>query len=78
MTLAPQKRERRAVVFGIDGVRADVLKAARTPVIDDIISKGCFTTFEFDAVTRAISGPGWATVATGVPYLFRPGPGSWR
>lgn len=62
----PANGTKRVVVFALDGVRVDVLRQARTPVIDELASNGCFLTFDFDGGTRAISGPGWSTVATGV------------
>lgn len=58
---------RRVVVFGIDGVRADVLEAVNTPAIDAIARSGFYTTFPFDLGADPISGPGWGSIATGVP-----------
>ncbi len=57
------------VVFvGIDGLRPDGLEAAETPNLDRLF--GLFGTIEDDARIQAtgdsISGPGWASIMTGV------------
>lgn len=53
------------VVFGVDGVRTDTLRAAHTPRIDEIEAAGLFSEFELSPDAPTMSGPTWATVATG-------------
>ncbi len=53
------------VVFGVDGVRTDTLRAAHTPRIDAIEAAGLFSEFELSTDAPTMSGPTWATVATG-------------
>lgn len=53
------------VVFGVDGVRTDSLRAAETPRIDAIEAAGLFSEFELSTEAATVSGPTWATVATG-------------
>jgi len=59
--------KRRALLIGVDGMRADAFIKAHTPAMDRIAAKGAFT---FDARTqlrgRTLSGPGWASILTGV------------
>jgi predicted AlkP superfamily pyrophosphatase or phosphodiesterase len=57
---------RRVLVFGIDGVRLDTLKAANTPHLDSIVEGGGLHPVWIDDATPTWSGPCWATVATGV------------
>ncbi|SDS48400.1 alkaline phosphatase family protein [Actinopolymorpha singaporensis] len=57
---------RRAVVFGMDGVRFDVLRRAHTPHLDAIAADGFLAPIQVDPSGPTISGPVWATVATGV------------
>ncbi|WP_067478715.1 alkaline phosphatase family protein [Actinomadura hibisca] len=64
MTERPRDR---VIVFGVDGVRYDTLLAARTPAIDTIAAEGFLAPVRVDDVAQPISGPGWTTVATGVP-----------
>lgn len=56
---------KRIVVFGVDGVRTDALRAASTPRIDKIEGAGMFSEFELSLDAPTMSGPTWATVATG-------------
>jgi len=53
------------VVFGVDGVRTDALAAARTPVIEEVAARGFYSEFELSEDAPTMSGPTWATVATG-------------
>jgi arylsulfatase A-like enzyme len=53
------------IVFGVDGVRTDSLRAAHTPRIDAIEQSGCLSEFELSTDAATMSGPTWATVATG-------------
>ncbi|MEW4489409.1 alkaline phosphatase family protein [Thalassoglobus sp. JC818] len=62
---------RRALLIGIDGLRADALKAAKTPHIDALIESGAFTENtqilgERYQENDTISGPGWSSFLTGV------------
>lgn len=54
------------VVFGVDGVRYDTLREARTPTLDAIAGDGFIGSFRVNDAAPTISGPGWATIATGV------------
>ncbi len=56
----------KVVVFGIDGVRLDTLAQAHTPHVDAIAADGFFTKTRIRDVNPTISGPCWATIATGV------------
>lgn len=56
----------RVIVFGIDGVRFDTLQSARTPHIDAIAAAGSLVPVRIREVNPTISGPCWATIATGV------------
>jgi predicted AlkP superfamily pyrophosphatase or phosphodiesterase len=56
----------RVLVIGIDGVRLDVLRTARTPHLDAIAAKGFLAPVRIDDATPTWSGPCWATIATGV------------
>ncbi len=68
---APETKDLRALVIGIDGCRFDALQAANTPHLDSLMADGCF-----DADTQilgeryqrndTISGPGWSSILTGV------------
>lgn len=55
----------KVLVFGIDGVRPDVLEEVSTPNLDALAAAGSFSP---EAVTRAptVSGPGWSSMLTGV------------
>lgn len=57
---------RRVVVFGVDGVRYDTLRAARTPVLDGVAAAGFLAPVRVNGLNPTISGPNWATIATGV------------
>jgi len=57
----------RALVIGIDGLRADALARAKVPALDALRAQGLSTVAartQLDA--PALSGPGWATVLSGV------------
>ncbi|MGH8876929.1 MAG: alkaline phosphatase family protein [Stackebrandtia sp.] len=56
----------KVVVFGIDGVRLDALRTANTPRLDAIAAAGFLTAIRVPDVNPTISGPCWATIATGV------------
>ncbi len=57
--------ERKVLIVGIDGVRADSLLAASTPNIDAIIADGAVD-WSCQAEDITISGPGWSSILTGV------------
>ena len=56
---------KKVLIIGIDGLRAEALSEARTPNLDRLIARGCYTD---RARTREItvSGPGWSSMLTGV------------
>ncbi|MHA7271185.1 alkaline phosphatase family protein [Arthrobacter sp. HLT1-20] len=54
------------LVVGIDGIRHDSLLAAHTPVIDGLAAAGVLLPVRVHEKNLTISGPVWATVATGV------------
>ncbi|MGI5170199.1 alkaline phosphatase family protein [Spirillospora sp. CA-253888] len=56
----------RVVVFGVDGVRHDTLLRACTPAIDAVAAGGFLAPVRVDDAAQPISGPGWATIVTGV------------
>ncbi|MFJ5231764.1 alkaline phosphatase family protein [Kitasatospora sp. NPDC088391] len=57
---------RRVLVVGIDGVRLDLLPSLRTPHLDAVAAAGFLAPVEVDDATPTMSGPCWATIATGV------------
>ncbi len=56
----------KALVIGLDGVRADALAAADTPEMDALMATGAWT---LDGTTQltgpTVSGPGWTSILTG-------------
>ena len=64
---APTTRKRKVLVIGIDGVRPDALRTAKTPAIDFLTRRAAHS---FNAHTqlkgKTRSGPGWASILTGV------------
>jgi hypothetical protein len=59
--------KRKVLFIGIDGVRADALQQANTPVIDSLVATG-FYTFDSWHTGITVSGPSWSTMLTGVNY----------
>ncbi|MDH6141926.1 putative AlkP superfamily pyrophosphatase or phosphodiesterase [Kitasatospora sp. GP30] len=57
---------RRVLVVGIDGVRLDLLPELNTPHLDAVAAAGFLAPVEVDDATPTMSGPCWATIATGV------------
>lgn len=55
----------KVIIFGLDGVRPDALKAANTPIMDALAANG---TYSWDALNEGTtsSGPGWSNILTGV------------
>ncbi|SEK89758.1 alkaline phosphatase family protein [Streptacidiphilus jiangxiensis] len=62
----PHARARRVLVVGIDGVRLDLLGELDTPRLDEIAAAGFLAPVLIDPGTPTMSGPCWATIATGV------------
>ena len=61
----------RVLVIGIDGLRPDALRAARTKNLDSLIDQGCFSNTTQILGDRyrendTVSGPGWSSFLTGV------------
>lgn len=56
----------RVLVMGWDGVHYDELVLASTPSLDRVASQGFLRPVRVDERNPTISGPVWATVATGV------------
>lgn len=56
----------KVVVFGVDGVRLDVLRQAHTPHLDAVSQAGFLAEVRIPDVNPTVSGPCWATVASGV------------
>ncbi len=54
------------LVVGIDGVRLDLLAELDTPHLDELADAGFLAPVEIDEATPTMSGPCWATIATGV------------
>jgi arylsulfatase A-like enzyme len=57
---------RRVLVIGVDGVRLDSLRRAPTPHLDSIAAAGFLAPVTTERSAPTLSGPCWATVATGV------------
>ncbi|MDH6127122.1 alkaline phosphatase family protein [Kitasatospora sp. GP82] len=57
---------RRVLVVGIDGVRLDLLPELHTPHLDSVAAAGFLAPVQVDEATPTMSGPCWATIATGV------------
>jgi len=56
-----------ALIIGIDGVRPDALEAAQTPYLDLLFRGGASSTTAHTQLTaQTKSGPGWASILTGV------------
>ena len=61
-----RQRSRHVVVFGVDGVRFDTVRQVRTPHLDAVAAAGFLAPVQVNAAGPTISGPSWATVASGV------------
>ncbi len=58
---------RRAMVIGIDGLKPDAVAVADTPWLDLLGTQGAYTDAATTQLTTAtVSGPGWASILTGV------------
>lgn len=57
------------LLIGLDGVSPEGFQYASTPVMDDLISKGCLS-LKTRAVLPTVSAPNWATI------LWGTGPGT--
>jgi hypothetical protein len=60
-------QERKVLILGIDGVRADALQIAKTPHLDSLAANGTFT-YNAWCLGITVSGPSWSTIMTGVWY----------
>lgn len=60
--------EDKVLVVGMDGLRHDVIDAARAPHLKSTMANGTYGTslLYADPMAAASSGPGWSTIATGV------------
>ena len=60
--------EKKLLLIGIDGCRSDALHIANTPNIDNLIENGVLIPNAFCSINgqSTKSGPGWATLLTGV------------
>lgn len=56
----------KVVVVGMDGVRLDTLRSATTPGLDSLQQQGFLRAVRVNDAGITISGPGWATITTGV------------
>ncbi len=71
VSLAAGPKTGRVLIIGMDGTRPDALAKAKTPHIDQLITKGAFTDTaqilgeRYDK-NNTISGPGWSSILTGV------------
>ena len=67
--LEPQEpepaRPSRVLLVGIDGLRPDAIKRSKTPYLDALAKRGAFH-LDGRAGDITLSGPGWASVLTGV------------
>jgi len=66
-----EERTKRVLVIGIDGLRPDALKVAKTPNIDTLIEQGTYASNTDIVAPRptksdTISGPGWSNLLCGV------------
>ncbi|MBK7031369.1 MAG: alkaline phosphatase family protein [Bacteroidales bacterium] len=52
------------LLIGLDGVSSEGFQYALTPVMDDLISKGCLS-LKTRAVLPTVSAPNWATILSG-------------
>ena len=55
----------KVLLIGIDGCRPDALRKAKTPSLDGLIRQGAYS-FEAQTGDITVSGPGWASLLTGV------------
>src|SRR6266446_5697792 len=62
---AGEPARNKVLVIGIDGCRPDALLQAKTPHLHALIDAGAYS-FEGQTGDVTISGPGWASLLTGV------------
>lgn len=65
-TVVVVNKEPHVLIVGIDGVRYDSLLSAPTPAVDRVAANGFLLPVRVHQKNATISGPVWATVATGV------------
>lgn len=70
MNIRETLHEQHVLVVGFDGVRYDSLVEAETPVLDGLAANGALLPVQVHQKNYTVSGPVWATVATGV-YMDR-------
>jgi len=58
---------KKILLIGMDGCRADALGIANTPVLDQVIAEG-YSCMDARTIVPTMSGPGWASMLTGVWY----------
>ena len=58
---------KKILLIGMDGCRSDALQIANTPNLDQVIQEG-FSCLEARTIPPTMSGPGWASMLTGVWY----------
>lgn len=64
---APEDGERHVLVIGIDGCRPDAIALADAPTFDALTALGRSTyTASTQLTTATVSGPGWASILSGV------------
>lgn len=61
---AQQDPAKRVILIGIDGVSAEALQYAQTPVINNLINQGVIS-LKTRGVMPTVSAPNWATILTG-------------
>jgi predicted AlkP superfamily pyrophosphatase or phosphodiesterase len=60
-------RTKHVVLIGLDGLRADSLLTAQTPIFDTLISNGAYTLEAISSLGQpTASGPSWSSILTGV------------
>ncbi|MCH2022985.1 MAG: alkaline phosphatase family protein [Saprospiraceae bacterium] len=59
--------QKKILLIGMDGCRADALKIGSTPNLDKIIAKS-YSCFNARTIVPTMSGPGWSSMLTGVWY----------
>ena len=57
----------KVLIIVLDGCRSDALQVVESPHIDCLIEKG-YSCFESRTIVPTMSGPGWASMLTGVWY----------
>ena len=61
------QKQAKVLIIGLDGCRSDALQIVETTQIDRLAEKG-YSCFESRTIEPTMSGPGWASMLTGVWY----------